>query len=182
MARTNNITDFLTDVADAIKEKTGDSTAIPASQFDTKIASIETGGIYQEKSLTINQNGNYVLNPDTGYDGFDKVNLTINVSGGGSGDVKLFETEQAMQADPDASLDDLAVVYSSSVTGITETSEFDKCFFPQTVVLSEAYTGSLFGMFIDNESMGYFNGNVELDSSRFEFTGWRRVRNNRNKL
>lgn len=79
MARTNNITDFLTDVADAIKEKTGDSTAIPASQFDTKIASIETGGIYQEKSLTINQNGNYVLSPDTGYDAISNVNLAITV-------------------------------------------------------------------------------------------------------
>lgn len=42
MARTNNLTDFLTDVSTAIKEKTGDTTPIPASQFDTKIASIET--------------------------------------------------------------------------------------------------------------------------------------------
>lgn len=43
MARTNNLTNFLTDVATAIKTKTGDSTAIPASQFDTKIANITTG-------------------------------------------------------------------------------------------------------------------------------------------
>lgn len=43
MARTNNLTNFLTDVASAIKTKTGDSTAIPASQFDTKIANITTG-------------------------------------------------------------------------------------------------------------------------------------------
>ena len=43
MARINNLTNFLTDVATAIKTKTGDSTAIPASQFDTKIANITTG-------------------------------------------------------------------------------------------------------------------------------------------
>lgn len=43
MARTNNLTNFLTDVANAIKTKSGDSTAIPASQFDTKIANITTG-------------------------------------------------------------------------------------------------------------------------------------------
>ena len=43
MARINNLTNFLTDVASAIKTKTGDSTAIPASQFDTKIANITTG-------------------------------------------------------------------------------------------------------------------------------------------
>jgi surface protein len=52
MARTNNLTNFLTDVASAIKTKTGDSTAIPASQFDTKIANISTGHLdnteYQE--------------------------------------------------------------------------------------------------------------------------------------
>lgn len=43
MARTNNLTNFLTDVATAIKTKTGESAAIPASQFDTKIAGITTG-------------------------------------------------------------------------------------------------------------------------------------------
>lgn len=126
--------------------------------------------------------GYYYINGNKAYtnDGF--VTGTYEDSGGGSGDVKLFETEQAMQADPDAQDDDLAIIYRSSVTGITETSEFDKCVFPQTVVLSEAYTGSLFGMFMDNESMGYFNGNVELDSSRFEFTGWRRIWVNLDKL
>lgn len=52
MARINNLTNFLTDVASAIKTKTGDSTAIPASQFDTKISNITTGHLdnteYQE--------------------------------------------------------------------------------------------------------------------------------------
>ena len=52
MARTNNLTNFLTDVATSIKTKTGDSSLIPASQFDTKIANITTGHLdnteYQE--------------------------------------------------------------------------------------------------------------------------------------
>ena len=52
MARTNNLTNFLTDVATAIKTKTGDSSLIPVSQFDTKIANITTGHLdnteYQE--------------------------------------------------------------------------------------------------------------------------------------
>ena len=43
MARTNNLTNFLTDVAGAIKTKTGDNSLIPASQFDTKILGIQTG-------------------------------------------------------------------------------------------------------------------------------------------
>lgn len=41
MARINNLTNFLTDVATAIKTKLGDNTSIPASQFDTKIGSIK---------------------------------------------------------------------------------------------------------------------------------------------
>ena len=44
MARTNNLTNFLTDVADAIKEKKGDSTAIPAANFDTEIINLPSGG------------------------------------------------------------------------------------------------------------------------------------------
>lgn len=51
MARVNNLTNFLNDVATAIKQKLGDNTPIPASQFDTKILSIETGGNYQSKTL-----------------------------------------------------------------------------------------------------------------------------------
>ena len=43
MARTNNLTDFLTDVSDSIKLKIGDNTPIPAANFDVVIANIETG-------------------------------------------------------------------------------------------------------------------------------------------
>ena len=175
MARTNNLTNFLTDVSSAIKQKTGDNTPIPASDFDTEILSIETGGNYQSKTLNVAQNGNYNLLPDTGYDAISDVSISVsvspilqnktitengsytadqnydglgtvivNVQGGtinnqdktitqngtytadsgytglgevtvnvssGSGDVKLFDTVEHMQADPDASEGDLAVVY-----------------------------------------------------------------------
>lgn len=43
MARTDNLTNFLTDVASAIKNKKGTQTDIPAENFDTEIASISTG-------------------------------------------------------------------------------------------------------------------------------------------
>ena len=42
MARTNNLTNFLTDVASAIKTKKGSSTPIPASDFDTEIDNIKS--------------------------------------------------------------------------------------------------------------------------------------------
>lgn len=44
MARTNNLTDFLTDVADAIREKKGSQETIQASDFDTEIENLPSGG------------------------------------------------------------------------------------------------------------------------------------------
>ena len=80
MARTNNLTNFLTDVSSAIKQKTGDSTPIPASDFDTEILSIETAGNYQSKTLNITQNGNYNLLPDQEFDAISNVNISVSVS------------------------------------------------------------------------------------------------------
>lgn len=44
MARIDTLTNFLTDVATAIKAKKGDDTAIPAANFDTEIANLPSGG------------------------------------------------------------------------------------------------------------------------------------------
>ena len=44
MARTDTLINFLTDVAAAIKTKKGDSTPIPAANFDTEIANLPSGG------------------------------------------------------------------------------------------------------------------------------------------
>lgn len=44
MARTNTLGNFLTDVADAIRTKTGSQEPIQASSFDTEIESIPSGG------------------------------------------------------------------------------------------------------------------------------------------
>lgn len=43
MARTDNLSNFLTDVADSIREKKGTTELIPASEFDTEIDSISSG-------------------------------------------------------------------------------------------------------------------------------------------
>ena len=43
MARIDTLTNFLTDVATAIKAKKGDDTAIPAENFDTEIANLPSG-------------------------------------------------------------------------------------------------------------------------------------------
>lgn len=44
MARTDNLNNFLTDVADAIRQKKGDSSKILAKDFDTEIANLSGGG------------------------------------------------------------------------------------------------------------------------------------------
>ena len=44
MARIDSLGNFLTDVAEAIRTKKGTTDIIPASDFDTEIASIESGG------------------------------------------------------------------------------------------------------------------------------------------
>lgn len=65
MARTNNLTNFLTDVATAIKTKTGDSTLIPASQFDTKIANISTGHLDNTEYAEANDDLDDILEGST---------------------------------------------------------------------------------------------------------------------
>lgn len=79
MARINNLTNFLNDVSSAIKTKIGDNTPIPAAEFDTKIAEIETGGNYQQKSITISSNGTQTVTPDTNYDAIEELTITTNV-------------------------------------------------------------------------------------------------------
>lgn len=98
--------------------------------------------------------------------------ITNIPSGSGSGDVKLFETEQAMQADPNPQEGDLAVIYREETQPATEYSTFDKCIFPNTVVLNEAFDDNNSGEYnaVDPVS-GDFNASCELSSSSFTFNG-----------
>ena len=86
MARINTLTNFLTDVADSIRSKTGKSEAIACEDFDTEIESISGGGgepNLQTKSVTITTNGTTTVTADTGYDGLDEVDITTNVPSSG---------------------------------------------------------------------------------------------------
>lgn len=243
MARVNNLSNFLTDVANAIKTKKGSETAIPAASFDTEILTLPSQGTYEQRVLNISANGtqtitpssgydaideleltvavpekqlqsktyNFIQNtniqllPDSGYDGFDTVTLNINVPSStinnqdktitqngaytadsgytglgtvtvnvpsGSGDVKLFETIVEMQADPNPSEGDLAVVYREELQPITSETEFDSCIFPNEVVLDEAFTGSISGGFGATEQGVVFAATVEVSSSGFRFSDY----------
>ena len=78
MARTNNLTNFLTDVATAIKNKKGSQTSIPAANFDTEILALPSQGTYEERTINITQNGTQTITPASGYDAIDE--LVINTA------------------------------------------------------------------------------------------------------
>lgn len=54
MADISNLTNYLTDVADAIREKKGTDAQIPAANFDTEILSISTGLNTWDATATVN--------------------------------------------------------------------------------------------------------------------------------
>ena len=79
MARVNNLSNFLTDVASAIKTKKGSETAIPAANFDTEILALPSQGVYQTKTINITTNGIRTITPDQDFDAIEQLNLSINV-------------------------------------------------------------------------------------------------------
>lgn len=103
MARTDNLTHFLTDVADALRTKKGTVALIPANTFDTEITNLPSGADLQSKSITITNNGTRIISPDTGYDGIDSLTITTNVAGGSSGDYEYDNYISYGTSEPSAS-------------------------------------------------------------------------------
>lgn len=81
MARTDNLTNFLTDVASSIKTKIEDNTPIPASQFDTKILGITTGKLTNEEYEEADEDVDDILENSTVPTG------TISITANGEYDV-----------------------------------------------------------------------------------------------
>lgn len=78
MAKNNNLTDFLTGVAGAIRTKKGTSSLINPQNFESEISSIKTEKPEQEKSISISTNGTTEVTPDIGKV-LSKVSVTTNV-------------------------------------------------------------------------------------------------------
>ena len=66
------------------------------------------------------------------------------------GMVKLFKTEEEMQADNTAKENDLAIVYRSEVRNMSVASEVQDITFPETVTLPKQVTSRVDCMFITN--------------------------------
>lgn len=128
MARTNNLTNFLTDVASAIKEKKGSETSIPAANFDTEILNLPSQGTYQEKSITISANGTTTVTPDNGYDAMTEVEITTQVP---SSNLQIknynFTQNATLELNPDTGYDGFSKVGISIDVDITTLPEYAIC-------------------------------------------------------
>ena len=74
-------------IADSIRSKTGSTDGMKVAEIPQKIEAIETGSninIQASKSVTYTSNGTATITPDAGYDGLSSVDVTVDVSGGGS--------------------------------------------------------------------------------------------------
>ena len=81
MARTDTLGNFLTDVADAIREKKGTSETILASDFDTEIENLPSGGgKYAPQYVRFGGGGNSIRDLSYELGNLDTSNMTTMVS------------------------------------------------------------------------------------------------------
>lgn len=116
------------------------------------------------------QKDNYII-PENIKKDVTIFNVTGSYDGsGGSNSVKLFDTIEHMQEDETAQPGDLAVVYNNSLINWEETTQFNKIIFPLEVTLPEVVTEEYYASFEAVITSYTFQGSVNLNSSRFEFT------------
>ena len=168
MANTSNLSSFLTDVADAIREKKGTQDQIPAGNFDTEIKSIETGTKINNQDKDITKNGTYTA--DEGYTGLGTV--IVNVPQTGDVPVKLFKTKEEMNSSTGNVEGDLALVYKNEQQNMTADMEVTAITFPETVTLPAAFTDSAYGRLRAVDSSVMFDGNCMLNKKSFSFDSW----------
>lgn len=72
--------DYLTGIANAIREKTGETGMIQASKFAEKISGIQSTSTLEERTITPSAT-QQIITPNTGYDGMSKVTVEAMPSG-----------------------------------------------------------------------------------------------------
>lgn len=105
----------------------------PFRDYVQKIDDIETGVDTSDATALASD----LLKGKTAYNAEGKIEGTLELK---DGDVKLFETQEEMQSDPNAQEGDLAVVYRSEIQNIKNGDTITSMIFPKTVVFDTAIT------------------------------------------
>ena len=174
MARIDSLTNFLTDVASAIRTKKGTQMNINASQFDTEILNLPSSGTYQQKTVNIYQNGNIIVTPDQGYDAIDELTINTAVPGGTVSGVKQFSSVSEMNNSVGNIEGDLAIVYGDLSRNINELDIFNSVIFPNVVVLPNAVSSTISARFspMNFDSFAEFSGTIGSSSASFTYGSW----------
>ena len=86
--------------------------------------------------------------------------------------VKLFETQEEMQQDPNANEGDLAVVYREEIQNMTADTQTQFLTFPETVILPQALTESYYCRLRATNPSKMFDGNIQLSKTSFRLDGY----------
>ena len=93
---------------------------------------------------------------------------SLKVTGSDS-NIKLFQTVEDMNSDPNPKEGDLALVYKEDIQNMTANTQTQYIIFPETVVLPEAITSGRYIMLQSVEGSNRYN--IILNSGNFEFQG-----------
>ena len=152
-----------------------DKVIAPSTSIQNIIADQGYTGLNQVTVNAVTSNIDSNIQPNYIANGINILGVTGTFEGsggGGSGDVKLFNTINEMQNSSGNQDGDLAVVYKSEENNITENTEFQIGIFPETVVLPSAVTSSSSLSFYSLDSTKYFDCYGSLSSSSFYINGY----------
>lgn len=86
--------------------------------------------------------------------------------------VRVFKTKEELDSSTDAQVDDLALIYKNEIQSLSPGVVVSSLTFPETVVLSEAYTSNYYCDIESTDTSVMFQGNCMLDSTSFRFDAY----------
>ena len=161
MADTSNLSNFLEDVANAIRTKKETTDKIPAEQFDQEILSIETGIDTSDATAIPND----IVKNKIAYNADGKVVGTLEAK---VYYVNDYTELQTLASGSDLSLGDVAVVNNRTIrSGLND--KINKFYFPETITLPRQVTEDITVNRQMQMSHGGGGGNTTISSTGFRF-------------